>query len=91
MNDYTIRIFVYYEHFGPKKLKNKMLIDFYAADEDDVIRSFNYLTRSFCELLDTGNKEDKEFCEFICDVIDTYHTNLLIDKWAAEVGEKYYY
>lgn len=91
MNTYTMRIFSYYKSFGPEKLKNKMLIDFYEADDEDVEYSFNRLLDSFCSLFDSGLKEGVKFCDFILDVIDTYNTNVLIDKWAAEVGEKYYY
>lgn len=91
MNEYAMYVFGYYTCTNHKKLKNEMLSKLYLADDEAVKNTFDSLTSSYKDFLIIGSEECKNFVSFIDNVIDEYEYYMLIDNWADEVGEKYYY
>ena len=91
MNEYAMYVFGHYTCMDHKKLKNEILSQLYLADDETVENTFCKLTSSYRDFISIGSKECEEFVSFIDNMIDEYEYYMLIENWADEVGEKYYY
>ena len=89
--NYSMSVFLHYTIMDHKKLRNEILSKLYEADDKTVENTFCYLTSSYKHFISSSIKECVEFVSFIDNIIDEYEYNMLIDKWADEVGLKYYY
>ena len=72
-----------------KKYKNAVLSGLFELDNklaDDIVSyweetmTIRFLIANFADV-----------CDVIQDIIETYYRTIITDKWADEVGEKYYY
>lgn len=72
-------------------LKNTILINLFEEDDDSITVVFDYWNSQIDEWKELRSAFYVIGIKFLNEIMEDYYRTIINDKWADEVGEKYYY